>query len=464
MKKNFIKYLYANANEMFDLLCYNDFESSADLWYEFIESLSEDDIKLYLSKDEINTIINNTLENLNDINEENWEAISSTLNEVIAANSTEYIKIINKFISFKTKIFIYDVYGTMMPTVYTKVLLGKCYSFVRKYIRSQLRKKEKAIYTQDFIMEALQHCPIIVNLNLADSELYVLSTLALKIFGKKIFNAKIEKYNQQYYSHPELADNKLVEKLHAYIKQNLRNLLLHTDLGKDENNMYEHSWINANGDLESNIEQDILIKCLKEQKNSICKYLNIEPSMPNWEFETIIEYYCKQYPSTLKTIYNLIRARNGKIKKLRAEELSQLQDDDKIGIKNSTSIDYDITADHVRSRPIIIIHDINTNKDIVMFGPNGVSHGYYIQNKLLADCTKHNIEVDSTKMGYGYALHNIAFVDEQGDNFQYGYSNNDIVNILKNDPRIKKVYTTPGHPAPGGGPITRLAKLLYKRK
>ena len=60
-------------------------------------------------------------------------------------------------------------------------------------------------------------------------------------------------------------------------------------------------------------------------------------------------------------------------------------------------------------------------------------------------------------------LKNIAFVDEHGDNFQVGYTLEDEVNILKNDPRIKKVYTTPGHPHPNPGkpaPITRLAKLV----
>lgn len=344
----------------------------------------------------------------------------------------------------------------MIPTAYTKALLGKCYHFIRKYIRKQLENK-RTIPITDFIREALQHCSTIINLNLSDGELFALSMLADDIFGNKLFNIKIEQHNQKYHMHSELADNQLINKLHKYVKQNLRNLLLHADLDKDENNMYSHSWINTYGEYESDIEQDILKKCLIKNKNQIFKYLNINP-MENWEFDNIIDYYCQQYPSILSDIYNIIRARNGKIKKIRAEDLMKLQDDDKIGVKNSTSIDYDITADHVRSRPIIIIHDMRTNKDMVMFGPNGSSHGYYIQNKLPYDCAAKNIEADPNKMGYGYALHNIAFVDEQGDNFQYGYTNDEIVNILKNDPHIKKVYTTPGHPVPGGGMITRLAK------
>lgn len=301
----------------------------------------------------------------------------------------------------------------------------------------------------------------IINLKLSDGELFVLSFLAYRIFGYKIFDAKIEQHNQKYSMHPELTDNKLMEKLHTYIKSNLRNILL-DNLEKDENNMYRHSWIDADGNYDFGTEKYILIKSLEKYKDEICKYLNINIAEIR-EFNNVIEYYCKQYPSILSTIYDFIRAKNGKIKKLRAEELLKLQDDDKIGVKNNINIDYDITADHVRSKPVIIIHDLNSNKDIVMFGPNGASHGSYIQNKLSADCAKANIKIDTTKIGYGYALYNIAFVDEQGDNFQVGYTLEDEVNILKSDPRIKKIYTAPGHPAPGGGPITRLAKLIYNK-
>ena len=74
-----------------------------------------------------------------------------------------------------------------------------------------------------------------------------------------------------------------------------------------------------------------------------------------------------------------------------------------------------------------------------------------------------NIEPNKYKMGYDCLLGNsIAFADKQGDNFQFGYALEDEVNILENDPRIKKVYQTVSHPMPGDDYITRLAKLLYK--
>ena len=68
--------------------------------------------------------------------------------------------------------------------------------------------------------------------------------------------------------------------------------------------------------------------------------------------------------------------------------------------------------------------------------------------------------MDTGYVGYGYLLGNeIAFLDEVGDNFLSGYTFDDEIKICKNDPRIKKIYTTP--PQRGkGGPITRLAKLI----
>lgn len=37
--KDFIKYLNENATEMFNALCYSDFQTTVDPWYRFIESI-----------------------------------------------------------------------------------------------------------------------------------------------------------------------------------------------------------------------------------------------------------------------------------------------------------------------------------------------------------------------------------------------------------------------------------------
>ena len=149
--------------------------------------------------------------------------------------------------------------------------------------------------------------------------------------------------------------------------------------------------------------------------------------------------------------------KNRKVRLKRSQDLLNLQDDDKIGIKNSIIIDFDITNDAVRDRPIIIAEDINTHQSHVLLGKEGQSHGMFVSLDLDNMCEKENIIMDMNKIGYGYLLGPIAFVDETPDGLQIGYTNEEVINILKADPRIKKIYTTP--PKRGkGGPITRLAK------
>ena len=149
--------------------------------------------------------------------------------------------------------------------------------------------------------------------------------------------------------------------------------------------------------------------------------------------------------------------KNRKVRLKRSQDLLNLQDDDKIGIKNSIIIDFDITNDAVRDRPIIIVEDINTHQSHVLLGKEGQSHGMFVSLDLDNMCEKENIIMDMNKIGYGYLLGPIAFVDETPDGLQIGYTNEEVINILKANPRIKKIYTTP--PKRGkGGPITRLAK------
>lgn len=159
-KKDFIKYLYANADKEFKSLC-NDTLGPLNSFLNFTNSLKIDDIKSYLDKDRIDIL--NEIDILK--NPDDWYDIIDVFNTALTTdfmktNNAKYIRIINEFISLKTKIFTYDAYGDMLPTPYTKALLGKCYHFIRKYIRSKLEQKE-SIHTVDCIKEALQHCPII---------------------------------------------------------------------------------------------------------------------------------------------------------------------------------------------------------------------------------------------------------------------------------------------------------------
>ena len=254
-------------------------------------------------------------------------------------------------------------------------------------------------------------------------------------------------------------------KLKQYINDNLRTILRQMQFEKDKNsNVYSASWFDEDGTLDNNFEIKALNNWLRENKMLLVEKLNLKPNEKEYfikKYDLIKNHFIHHELKNEDFIFKInsfITLKNHSMKRLRAKDLLNLQDDDKIGIKNNTFIDYDITDDHVRTNPIIIIYDLNTNKDVLMIGPKGMSHRGYIENKLNEDCIEKDINPDPYKMSYGYLLINIAFIDEVMDNVNVGYTFDEVVRIMKNDPRIKKVYTTPGHPCPGGGPITRLAK------
>lgn len=248
-------------------------------------------------------------------------------------------------------------------------------------------------------------------------------------------------------------------KLTEYINNNLRKIFLTFKLARDNNDdaMYIQSWLDTDGSLDGG-EYEYIKRFLLKHKNNILHKININKkySLNKWQ-QLIDEYLTNYYPELEYKIHDLISYKNEGTRKKRSNDLAALIDK----VNDKTYINYDPTADHVRTRPIIIVRDKNTNKDHVMFGPKGASHGYYIENKLYADAAENNIDIDPYVMGYGYLLGRIAFVDEQGDNYLFGYTNDQIVDILKDDPRIVKVYQTASHPMPGGGLVKRLAKLKY---
>ena len=244
-------------------------------------------------------------------------------------------------------------------------------------------------------------------------------------------------------------DKKSLKIINDYITKNIYQLFLNIDLAKDTSNVYIQSWIDPYGNLDGH-ELDVLRLILIRNEGKIKNLINT-----NIPYEQIINDYILLYgPNWERKIYDLISAKNLKLKNQRGKDLLNLDDE----INDETRINYDITADHVRTKPIIIINDKKTNKDFVMFGPRGSSHGFYISNKLLNDAQEQEIEINPYKMGYGYLLGKIAFIDKNPDENQFGYTNEDIVDILKNDPRIAKVYQTGGNPHIPGDKIKRLAQ------
>ena len=284
--------------------------------------------------------------------------------------------------------------------------------------------------------------------NLNELEYKVLSEDANLRYSKLIDSFKKKLYTKEL----NIDEKQILEQINNFVKQNIYKLFSKARLKTDENNTFYQSWLDPYGNLDGT-EQDVLKHILLDNSKQLCNDLNIDKVY----IDELIDKYIQIYGSSWEQkIYDLISVKNTKQKKERSLDL--LSKDDSIG--SETKIDYDITADHVRTKPIIIIQDANTKENYVMFGPNGSSHGFYIQNKLLSDAQAKNINIDPYKMGYGYLLGSIAFIDKNPDNNQFGFTNDEILNIIKNDPRINKVYQTSSHPMPGGGMIKRLAKII----
>ena len=377
---------------------------------------------------------------------------------------TNIINILNKKLSFISISPNED--AGMFNKAYTLKNNNELYIKLYKEMKQIIRNNINMLYSTfkddhtsvQFINHILYYCiqheyNILKNIKIAPIEKEAIIT---NIFNKH--KAELKYYIDNYIKTHESSDinDKLFNDLDKYIKSNFYKIFLSFKLYKDkENNIYAHSWTDDNDYNES----EYIMQYLLKNKNIILQQLKYD-NISKEQWFTIINNYIHN-SNIIDKIREYIGYKNDNIRRLRAQDLLNLDDDNKIGVKNSTNIDYDITNDYVRTRPFIIINDVNTNKDYVFFGPKGVAHSTYINRKLQDDMAAQNITPNNYKMGYGYLLGNIAFVDEHGDNFLIGYTLDDEVDILKKDPRIKKVYTTPGHPHPNPGqaaPITRLAK------
>lgn len=383
------------------------------------------------------------------------------LRRFLEANSKELKRIIyqmipqlSKFVTFQPQDpshpvastyaikFVKSLYFDFKKLLRDKELIKKIYASANDFDNFKLRQILES-YIRQIINTKLP--------NLTEIEYEVLIEYAMELY-QPLIKANVRKNINNVL---ESDKKEIFNIIDEYIAKNIYQLFSSANLLKDPSNSYLQSWIAPTGELEDNFELNILQSILKDNRKQIQKLISNDVN-----YNDVISTYLLLYGNKwTKKIYNLISAKNLKLKTERGKNLLELHDE----IGDETSIDYDVTADNVRNRPLIIVHDDNTNKDFVMFGPRGVSHGFYISsNKLFADAAQQNIKIDEYKMGYGYLLGKIAFVDEKPDENQFGYSNDEIVNILKSDPRIEKVYQTGGHPHKPGNKIKRLAKLVFK--
>lgn len=123
----------------------------------------------------------------------------------------------------------------------------------------------------------------------------------------------------------------------------------------------------------------------------------------------------------------------------RNKYLLELDNYDKIG-QYYGEINYNPHNISLRNGPIVVYRDKN-GKDHILIGNYGDFHHELILKNH-----------DNKYYGRGYWYKPCAFIDYKG---QIGYTTNELVNILKNDSRIKKVYLAPD--GAQGGKLKRLA-------
>ena len=128
----------------------------------------------------------------------------------------------------------------------------------------------------------------------------------------------------------------------------------------------------------------------------------------------------------------------------RNKYLLELDNDDKIG-QFYGEIDYDPHNISLRNGPIVIYRNNDTKEDKVLIGEYGDCH---------SDLFPQMINSDKSYFGRGYWYKPCAFID--GDHLT-GYNLNELVEALKADSRIKKVYLSPEQ---HDGRLKRLAKRL----
>lgn len=377
-----------------------------------------------------------------------WKEQYNILNDLLCNDKQQEVNsLIYRSIKANSKIVTYEPPDNYpIATDYAKKMVESVYPVILK----KLKRQKSAHSLKDFYsrVEFFKQVMIKEFPNLNGLEYKVLSENANLRYKKIMDSFKKKIYNKEL----NFDEKAILEQINNFVKQNIYKLFSKTRLKTDENNTFYQSWLDPYGNLDGT-EQDVLKHILLDNSKQLCNDLNIDKAY----IDELIDKYIQIYGSSWEQkIYDLISVKNTKQKKERG--LNLLNKDDSIG--SETKIDYDITADHVRTKPIIIIQDANTKENYVMFGPNGSSHGFYIQNKLLSDAQNKNIDIDPYKMGYGYLLGSIVFVDKNPDNNQFGFTNNEVLDILKNDPRINKVYQTSSHPMPGGGIIKRLAKII----
>lgn len=263
-----------------------------------------------------------------------------------------------------------------------------------------------------------------------------------------------KEYIPQDFSQDEL--NHILHLLYKYVINHLNDIINSLSLKKNEQGFYKIEW--AGQDLNAYSLYEIIepfSKYMDNHFNNIVQSFSLSDKLYRQVLnnkDKINDMFINNNLNIIRKIRNILIQKHKPIQDKLYKNFLEQNDDHLIGKEKAVKIDFNVLNDYIRERPIIIIRDTQ-GKDYVIFGHLGDSHSRHIQTSVKTFIKRNHIEQDLAFFGYAYLVRDVAFVE----NYSQGYMLEDQVNILKNDPRIRKVYTTLESVKNNGGYITRLA-------
>lgn len=303
---------------------------------------------------------------------------------------------------------------------------------------------------------------VLIDLFFMDTNKFTLSLKAeIQAFANEIINDYvINNYSKIIVSLHKNDKNKQYiygQLLIEYLYKNLDNLLPRIKFKQENNGTYHFSWLDMGKG--SRDDANAVFEFIKKDntfKQSFLTTNNISEKQLKIIWPSFVDFVqTKLYNEELQLkVRQYIVNLNDDILNQRSEKL--------INSGTETGAEYEIDFspenDHERSKPIIVAKeflDDGTTKNHVFFGEKGWNHGSVIRKYSNFLNTKCLNELNSPVISCAYLVGEVAFADP--DRMYNGFDTiEEVINTLKQDPHIKKVYNLP--PKPTGGNVTRLAK------
>ena len=320
------------------------------------------------------------------------------------------------------------------------------------YTYMQLIAKNKQELSRKNMFKAINHQSIVNEVNKHFNKKWTLDSLLNDIEYKSIFNKLYyNKFGE--YTFPWIAD-----KLLKYVNSHLNEFFNNYQFEKDKDSFFKVNTTTPERETDGYYAK----LCLNYFYKQLLDYYFEIGCDSHPVFDELFQMICDgQIKSTQWEALDFkIRKHIIKLNKFKRNDNARAISELKDNIGDTTTLDYDIAiADHHRDKPIVITRiqeDNGTLKDIVVIGNTGESHGAVTCSSKWKHMVGDKYYSMDEHWCQAYLLGRTAFFDME--HWAYiGYTKDKIVNILKKQPQIDKVYVI----SHKGNEITRLAKKLF---